>query len=72
MLALSSRGASRRALRGVRAVVAGHTEFVIDKLRAAAQALSEGDPDPLASLFAEAAEWRGLSSGHLWWKRTPS
>lgn len=37
---------------------------MIDQLRAAAAALSEGDPDPFASLFAEDAEWRGVSSGH--------
>jgi hypothetical protein len=45
---------------------------VVDQLRAAAEALSQGDPEPLASLFAEDAEWRGLSRGHLWWKHTPS
>jgi hypothetical protein len=45
---------------------------VIDQLRVAADALSEGNPEPLVSLFAEDAEWRGISSGHLWWKRTPS
>jgi ketosteroid isomerase-like protein len=45
---------------------------MIDELRAAAEALNEGDPEPFASLFAEDAEWRGLAQGHLWWKRTPS
>jgi len=45
---------------------------VIDELRAAAEALGNGDPEPFASLFAEDAEWRGPSSGHLWWKHTPS
>jgi ketosteroid isomerase-like protein len=45
---------------------------MIDELRAAAEALSRGDPEPFASLFAEDAEWRGISNGHLWWKRTPS
>jgi hypothetical protein len=48
------------------------TGAVIDALRAAADALNEGDPGPLASLFAEDAEWRGVPHGHLWWKRTPS
>lgn len=48
------------------------TRLVIEQLRAAAAALNEGDPEPLASLFAENAEWRGVSRGHLWWKRTPS
>ena len=45
---------------------------MIDELRAAVEALNRGDPGPFASLFAEDAEWRGLSRGHLWWKRTPS
>ena len=49
-----------------------NTRDVIDRLRAAAEALGEGDPEPLASLFADDAEWRGVSHGHLWWKRTPS
>jgi ketosteroid isomerase-like protein len=47
-------------------------ETMIKQLRAAADALSHGDPQPFASLFAEDAEWRGVSSGHFWWKRTPS
>jgi ketosteroid isomerase-like protein len=45
---------------------------VIDELRAAAEALSRGDPSPLADLFADDAEWRGIPHGHLWWKTTPS
>jgi len=45
---------------------------VIDQLRAAAEALNRGNPEPSASLFAEDAEWRGISRGHLWWKRTPA
>jgi hypothetical protein len=49
-----------------------HTATVIDQLRAAAEALGHGDPESFASLFAEDAEWRGPSRGHLWWKHTPS
>jgi hypothetical protein len=49
-----------------------HTSTVIDQLRAAAEALGYGDPEPFASLFAEDAEWRGPSRGHLWWKHSPS
>lgn len=49
-----------------------HQEPMIEKLRAAAEALNRGDPAPFASLFADDAEWRGISRGHLWWKRTPS
>jgi len=45
---------------------------VIDELRAAADALNNGDPGPFASLFADNVEWRGIPHGHLWWKTTPS
>jgi ketosteroid isomerase-like protein len=45
---------------------------MIDQLRVAVNALNQGDPEPFASLFAEDSEWRGVSHGHLWWKRTPS
>ncbi|HKT44910.1 MAG TPA: hypothetical protein VJQ85_08910 [Gaiellaceae bacterium] len=44
---------------------------MIDELRAAAEALNRGDAGPFAALFAEDAEWRGISNGHLWWKSTP-
>ena len=33
---------------------------VIDQLREAAEALNRGDPNPLAALFADNAEWRGI------------
>ena len=46
-------------------------DATIDQLRAAAEALSNGDPALFASMFAEDAEWRGVSGGHLWWKHTP-
>ena len=45
---------------------------MIDRLRAAVEALNEGDPDLFASLFAADAEWRGVSRGHLWWRNAPS
>ena len=48
------------------------TDGAIESLTAAAEALSRGDPEPLAALFADDAEWRGVAHGHLWWKRTPS
>jgi hypothetical protein len=35
---------------------------VIDRRRAAAEALNRGDPEQRASLFAEEAEWRGVTS----------
>lgn len=47
-------------------------DAVLGQLRAAADALRAGDPGPFASLFADDAEWRGISRGHLWWKQTPS
>jgi ketosteroid isomerase-like protein len=45
---------------------------VIDRLRAAAEALNAGDPAPFAGLLAEDAEWRGVSRGFLWWRNAPS
>jgi ketosteroid isomerase-like protein len=45
---------------------------VIDQLRAAVEALNRGDAGPFASLFADDAEWRGVSRGHLWWRHAPS
>ena len=45
---------------------------MIEELRTAADALNEGNPEPFAALMAEESEWRGVSSGHLWWKRTPA
>jgi hypothetical protein len=45
---------------------------VIDQLEAAVEALNQGDAGPFASLFADDAEWRGVSRGHLWWRDTPS
>jgi len=43
---------------------------MIDRLRAAAEALNEGDVEPFVALMAEDSEWRGVTSGHLWWKQT--
>jgi ketosteroid isomerase-like protein len=45
---------------------------VIDELRAAADALNRGDPEPFAALIAPDSEWRGVAHGHLWWKQTPA
>jgi hypothetical protein len=52
--------------------VSERSAHMIDELRAAAGALNQGDPEPLATLIAKDAEWRGISHGVLWWKRTPS
>jgi hypothetical protein len=45
---------------------------MIDRLRAAVEALNDGDPDPFASLFAPDAGWRGVSRGFLRWRDAPS
>lgn len=45
---------------------------MIEQLHAAAEALNCGDPVPFAALIAEEGEWRGVSRGHLWWRRTPA
>ena len=45
---------------------------MIDRLRAAAEALNRGDTEPFASLIGDENEWRGVSRGRLWWKRTPA
>jgi ketosteroid isomerase-like protein len=45
---------------------------MIDRLRQAVEALDRGDPGPFSDLIAADCEWRGVSTGHLWWKRTPS
>ena len=45
---------------------------MIDQLRAAADALNQGNPEPFAALIAHDAEWHGVPHGFLWWKRTPS
>lgn len=47
-------------------------ESLIDQLRAAAEALDRGDPEPFVALISPELEWRGISHGRLWWKRTPS
>lgn len=49
-----------------------HTREVIEQLRVAAEALNRGDPEPFASLIADESEWRGVPTGHLWWKHTPA
>jgi ketosteroid isomerase-like protein len=45
---------------------------VIDRLRAAAEALNRGDPEPFVALIADDSEWRGIARGSLWKKQTPS
>jgi ketosteroid isomerase-like protein len=45
---------------------------MLNELRAAIEALNQGDAEPFASLFATDVEWRGVSRGLLWWKHAPS
>jgi hypothetical protein len=45
---------------------------MVEELRAAADALNEGNPEPFAALMASDSEWRGVTHGHLWWKQTPA
>jgi hypothetical protein len=40
---------------------------MIDQLRAATDALNEGNPEPFAALMAADSEWRGVPHGHLRW-----
>jgi hypothetical protein len=48
------------------------SNVMIDRLREATDALNAGDPAPLVSLMDDDVDWRGVSRGFLWWKRTPS
>lgn len=43
-----------------------------ERTQAAFDAAIAGDVDALVSLFDASLEWRGVTSGRLWWKRTPS
>ncbi|HYX44705.1 MAG TPA: hypothetical protein VE760_06645 [Acidimicrobiales bacterium] len=42
------------------------------RVQAAFDAAVEGDVEPLVALFAPDLDWRGITTGHLWWRRTPS
>lgn len=55
-------GAGRRA----------YDRAVIGKLRVAVEALNRGDVEPFVALVDESSEWRGVASGHMWWKEQPS
>jgi ketosteroid isomerase-like protein len=45
---------------------------VSEDLRAAYEALNEGDARPLAALFAPETVWRAIGHGFLWWRTAPS
>ncbi|MDQ2827363.1 MAG: hypothetical protein M3Y04_10470 [Actinomycetota bacterium] len=57
------------------AAVMGHTGGVPGnayRVQAAFDAAIAGDVEPLVALFDPQLEWRGVRSGRLWWRRTPS
>jgi ketosteroid isomerase-like protein len=43
-----------------------------ERIQAAFDAAVGGDVEPLVDLFDASLEWRGVTTGHLWWRRTPS
>ena len=45
---------------------------VIEELRVAVAALNDGNAEPFVALIDEDSEWRGITSGRLWWKQAPS
>ena len=49
-----------------------YDRVVIDELRAAVEALNDGDIEPFIALIDENSEWRSITRGHLWWKHTPT
>ena len=49
-----------------------YDQAMLDELRAAVDALNDGNPEPFVALIDEGCEWRGIARGHLWWKHAPS
>ncbi|HVE46753.1 MAG TPA: hypothetical protein VNA57_08415 [Acidimicrobiales bacterium] len=43
-----------------------------EQVQEAFDAALAGDVEPLVALFAPDLEWRGVTRGRLWWRRTPS
>ena len=43
-----------------------------ERIQAAFDAAVGGDVEPLVEMFDQELEWRGVTTGHLWWRRTPS
>ena len=44
----------------------------LETLKAAYEAVNEGDVDALATLFRPETVWRGVERGRLWWRKAPS
>jgi len=47
-------------------------EGQLDIVRRAYEAANDGDVGELAELFDPDTVWRGVESGHLWWRSAPS
>jgi ketosteroid isomerase-like protein len=45
---------------------------ILPGLNAALEAMNRGNVEPAVALLHPDVEWRGRSSGHLWWRQTPS
>lgn len=43
-----------------------------DGVRAAYEALGDGDVEPLVALMSEDMEWRGVTGGWRFWRPVPS
>ena len=43
-----------------------------ERVRQAYDAAVAGNLEPLVALFDPDLEWRGVTRGRLWWRRTPS
>ncbi|MFN2503451.1 MAG: hypothetical protein ABR540_04330 [Acidimicrobiales bacterium] len=44
----------------------------VDRIQAAFDAAVGGDVEPLVELLDASLEWRGMTTGHLWWRHTPN
>ena len=48
------------------------SETDVELVRNGYAAAVSGDIEPLASLFDDALDWRGIERGVLWWRHAPS
>jgi hypothetical protein len=42
------------------------------QMQGALTAAANRNIEPLIALMDSTMEWRGISSGHLWWRNTPA
>lgn len=76
-LALASRAAALSQVEQARSSIRSYRELEAqmsdsEKVQTAFDSAVAGDIDPLVALFAGDLEWRGVTRGHLWRRRTPS